>query len=218
MVLTILFAVSLTRLRYRKAETGIYRFLFFLPNVLSTIIIAIIWNFMLDPNFGVLNPILKMIGLGKYIPETGWTYEHPIAVITFVASWCGIGLFMLVMITAIDGISQELYESARIDGAGEWQQLRYITMPAVWRQTKFMVITILYQSFAANFGMVQAMMGDAVNEKNVVMGMFVYKHSFDSLYPQVGYSYAAAMIMLVITVSVSLLANKLMSKGEDDGE
>ena len=217
-VLTILFAVSLTRLRYRKAETGIYRFLFFLPNVLSTIIIAIIWNFMLDPNFGVLNPILKMIGLGKYIPETGWTYEHPIAVITFVASWCGIGLFMLVMITAIDGISQELYESARIDGAGEWQQLRYITMPAVWRQTKFMVITILYQSFAANFGMVQAMMGDAVNEKNVVMGMFVYKHSFDSLYPQVGYSYAAAMIMLVITVSVSLLANKLMSKGEDDGE
>ena len=62
------------------------------------------------------------------------------------------------------------------------------------------------------------MMGDAVNEKNVVMGMFVYKHSFDSLYPQVGYSYAAAMIMLVITVSVSLLANKLMSKGEDDGE
>ncbi len=216
--LTILFAVSLTRLRFCKAETGIYRFLFFLPNVLSTIIIAIMWNFVLDPNFGIFNPLLKLLGLGKYIPETGWTFEHPVSVITFVASWCGIGLFMLVMITAINGVSQELYESAKIDGAGEWQQLRYITMPAVWRQTKFMVITILYQSFAANFSMVQAMMGDAINEKNVVMGMFVYKHSFDSLYPQVGYSYAAAVIMLVITVSISLLVNRIMSKGEDESE
>ena len=217
-ILTILFAVSLTRLRFPKKEAGIYRFLFFLPNVLSTIIIAIMWNFVLDPNFGILNPILTIFGLGKYIPETGWTFEHPIGVITFVASWCGIGLFMLVMITAINGVSKELYESARIDGAGEWQQLRYITMPAVWQQTKFMVITILYQSFATNFGMVQAMMGSAVNEKNVVMGMFVYKHSFDSMFPQVGYSYAAAVIMLIITVSISLAANKLMSKGEDDGE
>lgn len=217
-LLTVLFAVSLTRLRFGKREAGVYRFLFFLPNVLSTIIIAIMWNFVLDPQFGMFNPILKLIGLGRYIPETGWTFEHPIGVITFVASWCGIGLFMLVMITAINGVSQELYESARIDGAGEWQQLRYITMPAVWRQTKFMIITILYQSFAANFGMVQAMMGDAINEKNVVMGMFVYEHSFDSMFPQVGYSYAAAVIMLVITVSISLLANKLMSKGEDDGE
>ncbi len=217
-VLTILFAVSLTRLRFRKTEKAMYRFLFFLPNVLSTIIIAIMWNFVLDSNFGILNPLLEKIGLAGWIPETGWNYEHPIGVITFVASWCGVGLFMLIMITAINGISKELYESAKIDGAGEWQQLRYITMPAVFRQTKFMVITILYQSFSANFTLVQAMMGDAVNEKNVVMGMFVYKHSFDSLYPQVGYSYAAAVIMLIITVTISLAANKLMSKGADDGE
>lgn len=217
-VLAILFAVSLTRLRFRKTEKAIYRFLFFLPNVLSTIIIAIMWNFVLDSQFGMLNPILKKLGLARYIPVTGWNYEHPIGVITFVASWCGVGLFMLIMVTAINSVSKELYESATIDGAGEWQQLRYITMPAVWRQTKFMVITILYQSFSANFSMVQAMMGDAINEKNVVMGMFVYNHSFDSSYPQMGYSYAAAVIMLIITVSISMLANKLMSKGEDGGE
>ena len=50
------------------------------------------------------------------------------------------------------------------------------------------------------------------------MGMFVYKNSFDSLFPQVGYSYAAAIIMLVITVTISLAANKLMTRGQDDGE
>lgn len=214
-VLTVLFAVSLTRLRFHRVEAGIYRFVFFLPNVLSVVIIAIMWTFVLDPNFGILNPLLRAVGLERLIPVTGWTFEYPLGVITFVASWCGIGLFMLILITAINGISKELYESATIDGAGEWRQLRYITMPAVWQQAKFIVITILYQSFSSNFTMVQAMLGSTTNEKSVVMGMFVYQHSFDSQWPQVGYSYAAAIIMLVITAAVSLLANKLMSSGTD---
>ena len=215
--LTVLFAVSLTRLRFRKFESNIYRFLFYIPNVLSTIIIAVIWNFVLDSNFGILNPILEGVGLSQIIPESGWLYKHPLGVVSFVASWCGVGLFMLVMITAINGVSKELYESARLDGAGEWRQLWSITMPAVWRQTKFMVVTILYQSFAANFGMVQAMLGSNVNDKSVVMGKFVYMYGYESYDPRIGYSYAAAIIMLIITTVFSLGANKVMSKG-DDGE
>lgn len=214
--LTVLFAVSLTRLRFRKFEASVYRFLFYIPNVLSTIIIATIWTFVLDSNFGILNPILEGVGLGEIIPEYGWTYEHPLWVVSFVASWCGVGLFMLVMITAINGVSKELYESARLDGAGEWRQLWSITMPAVWRQTKFMVITILYQSFAANFGMVQALLGSNVNEDSVVMGKFVYMYGYESFDPRIGYSYAAAVIMLIITTALSLGANKLMSKGDAD--
>ncbi len=215
-LLTILFAVSLTRLRFKAAERGIYRFIFYLPNVLSVVVISIIWSFVLDPYSGFLNPLLRAIGLESLIPAGGWTFEHPIGVITFVASWCGIGLFMIVMITAINGISKELYESATIDGAGEWKQLRYITMPAVWQQAKFMIITILYQSFSANFTLVQAMLGSSVNERSIVMGSFVYQHSFDSMYPQVGYSYAAAIIMLIITAASSLAVNKLLSAKEGD--
>lgn len=209
--LTILFAVSLTRLRFSKAESGIYRFIFFMPNVLSVIVISTIWTFVLDPNFGILNPLLQALGLQSLIPPMGWTYTHPIGVITFVASWCGIGLFMLVMITAINGISKELYESATIDGAGEWKQLRYITMPAVWEQARFMVITILFQSFGSNFTLVKAMLGDAVNSDSTVMGMFVYQNSFDSQWPQVGYSYAAAIIMLIISAVASFVVNRIMS-------
>lgn len=120
-VLTVLFAVSLTRLRFHRVEAGIYRFVFFLPNVLSVVIIAIMWTFVLDPNFGILNPLLRAVGLERLIPVTGWTFEYPLGVITFVASWCGIGLFMLILITAINGISKELYESATIDGGGRME-------------------------------------------------------------------------------------------------
>ena len=212
---TVLFAVSLTRLRFRKAERSIFRFIFFLPNVLSVIVISIMWSFVLDPYSGILNPLLKAIGLGRLIPAGGWTFDHPIGVVSFVASWCGIGLFMIIMIAAINSVSNELYESATIDGAGEWAQLRYITMPAVWQQTKFMVITILYQSFSANFTLVQAMLGSTVNDNSVVMGAFVYQHSFDSTLPQVGYSYAAAIIMLIITSVSSLIVNRLLSAKEE---
>ena len=216
-VLTVLFAVSLTRMRFKKFESGLYRFLFYIPNVLSTVIIAIIWSFVLSSNdFGILNNVLTSLGLGSWIPETGWTYTYPLGVVSFVASWCGVGLFMLVMITAINGISKEQYESATLDGAGEWRQLWSITMPAVWRQTKFMIITILYQSFAANFGMVQAMLGKGINEKSVVMGKFVYEYGHESFYPRIGYSYAAAIIMLIITSAISLGANKILSKGDGD--
>lgn len=158
------------------------------------------------------------MGLSALIPEMGWTFTHPIGVITFVASWCGIGLFMLIMITAINGISKELYESATIDGAGEWTQLRYITMPAVWEQAKFMVITILYQSFSSSFTMVQAMLGSSVSEDSVVMGVFVYKNSFDSQWPQVGYSYAAAILMLIISATASFIVNRIMSRGDSVNE
>jgi len=212
---TVLFAVSLTRLRFKQAERNIFRFIFFLPNVLSVIVISIMWSFVLDPYSGILNPLLRAIGLSSIIPEGGWTFAHPIGVISFVASWCGIGMFMIIMIAAINSISNELYESATIDGAGEWAQLRYITMPAVWQQTKFMIITILYQSFSANFTLVQAMLGSNVNDKSVVMGAFVYQHSFDSTLPQVGYSYAAAIIMLIITSVSSLIVNRLLSSREE---
>lgn len=216
--LAILFAVSLTRLRFRKAETNIYRFIFYLPDVLSTIIIATIWNLMLDSNFGILDPLLRGVGLDEIIPKLGWTYQHPLGVVSFVASWCGVGLFMLVMITAINGVSKELYESATIDGAGEWRQLWSITMPAVWQQSKFMIITILYQSFSSNFGMVQAMLGSNVTEKSVVMGKFVYMYGYESKDPRVGYSYAAAIIMLIIAATISLCANKVLSKGDAENE
>lgn len=74
-VLTILFAVSLTRLRFSKLETGIYRFIFFMPNVLSVIIITTIWTFVLDPNFGILNPLCAEWGCRRSFPK--WAGHLP---------------------------------------------------------------------------------------------------------------------------------------------
>lgn len=215
--LTVLFAVSLTRLRFSKVETAVYKFVYYIPNVLSTIIIGTIWSFILAPNTGLLNGILSNIGLGSLIPKDGWIVEYPLQVITFVASWCGIGLFMIVMVAAINGVPEELYEASRVDGAGEWSQLWHITMPAVWKQVTFMVVTILYQSLGGNFGIVLTLApSGGVSGSAMVMGLYVYNTGLDSYIPRVGYSYAGAVIMLIVTSAATLFANWIMSKMEKE--
>ena len=140
--ITVLFAIALTRLRLKKVEKNIYRYLFYIPNVLSVSITGIMWAFIYDPYNGLLNGFLKLIGLERLIPAEGWILSHTMPSIILVATWCGIGYFMIVMISAINSVSGEIYEAAQVDGAGEWAQLWNITLPAVWEQLRFVIVQL----------------------------------------------------------------------------
>lgn len=207
--LTILFSVTLTRFRMKTGEVITYKFLFYLPNVLSTVIIGALWGFvfMSGPN-GLLNAFVRLFSSGF---NKDWLTDNPLLCIGFVASWCGVGLFMLTMITQINQIPREIYEAAEVDGANDWQQLRYITMPAVWLQVTFMVVSILYQSLGGNFGLVNVFLPNGgVNGNAMVMGLYVYLNG--TAYSRVGFSYAASLVMLFITATVSLSVKTIMDK------
>lgn len=212
--LALLFAVALTRLRMKKAEVSFYRFIFYIPNILSVIIIAIMWAFIYDPYIGLLNGILKAVGLGKLIPADGWLVEHTLGSIIVVASWCGIGLYMIILISAINSISKELYEAAEIDGAGQWEQLWYVTLPGIRGQITFMITSIVFQTLGS-YSLTMTMSNGGVDGSGMVMGLYVYQHGIDSLTPQVGYANAAAVLLLIISGSLTLLVNKWSSRGED---
>ena len=151
-ILTVLFAVSLTRFRLKKHEVITYKFIFYIPNMLSTVIIGSLWGFVfMSGSSGLLNAFFSIFKQGFSLD---WLTSNPLMCIGFVASWCGVGLFMITMISSINQIPLELYEAADIDGASRWQQLIHITMPAVWLEVTFMVVSILYQSLGGNFGIV----------------------------------------------------------------
>lgn len=207
--LTVLFAVSLTRMRMKSGECAAYKFLFYVPNVLSVVIIGSVWRYILMPGKqGLLNALLSIFG--KEVSRS-WLIIYPIQSIGFVASWCGVGLFMLTMIAAIKQVPDELYEAATIDGAGEMKQLQYVTMPAVWLQLTFMVVSILYQSLGGNFAIVNcfvSMSNSPIADKVTVMGYYVYsKGSSD-----IGFSYAASVVMLALTSAISLSVKIAMDK------
>ena len=208
-VLTVLFAVTLTRFRMKTAEVLFYKFVFYIPNVLSVVIIGALWGFVFMPGqTGLLNAVGSLFNKNFSI---SWLMKYPFQSVGFVASWCGVGLFMLTMIAAIQQIPDELYESARIDGAGEMKQLQYITMPAVWLQLTFMVVSIFYQSLGGNFGLVNVILPSAaLDENGMVMGLYVYRYG-TSLY-KVGFSYAASIVMLIVTSIISLTVKFLMDK------
>ena len=119
-VLATLFAMCLTRLRFGKKEGGAYRYLLYLPNILSILVITRVWKFFFE--LGLFDRLLKMLGIG-WTSQNGWLADYPLLIIIFVASWCGIGGFMIILISSINNISQEVYEAADIDGAGVFRQL-----------------------------------------------------------------------------------------------
>ena len=117
---------------------------------------------------------------------------------------------MITMISAINQIPLELYEAAEIDGASNWQQLIHITMPAVWLEVTFMVVSILYQSLGGNFGIVNVFTPNGgVDNNSMVMGLYVYIYGTSG--SRVAFSYAASIVMLILTATISLGVKALMS-------
>ena len=127
--LTVLFAVTLTRFRMKTPEVVLYKFVFYIPNVISTIIIGSLWGFVFMPSgMGLMNSICSIFKSGV---DVDWVTKYPLGVIGFVASWCGVGLFMLTMIASIHQIPGELYEAAKIDGANQFQAFSMLILPLI---------------------------------------------------------------------------------------
>lgn len=207
--LTILFSISLTRFRLRKPEKMFYRFVYYIPNILSIIVITNVWAFFLDPSIGLLNALLRILHLDFLIPNNGWVAEHTLPVIIFIASWCAIGFYMIILIAAINNVPNELYESAQLDGAGQWNQLIYITLPAISAQTRYMVVSIIYGSLAFNMNLVLPMTNGGPDNKSMVMGLYVYQYGLDGS-SQVGYANAAAICLMLISFAISFVFNRFL--------
>lgn len=211
--ITVLFAVALTRLHLKKTEKNVYRYLFYIPNILSVSITGIMWAFIYDPYNGLLNGFLKLIGLERLIPADGWLVDYTMPSIIMVATWCGIGYFMIVMISAINSISGEIYEAAQVDGAGEWAQLWNITLPAAWEQLRFVIVQIIIGTLG-NYSLAMILANGGVNGSGMVMGLYVYQYGLSSATPKVGYANAAAVLLMIISSSLVLITNRLLNKEE----
>lgn len=209
-VLATLFAMCLTRLRFGKKEGGAYRYLLYLPNILSIIVITRVWKFFFE--LGLFDRLLKMLGIG-WTSQNGWLADYPLPIIIFVASWCGIGGFMIILISSINNISQEVYEAADIDGAGVFRQMFSITLPAIMPQIRYMIVTILTSSLAANLNLILPFTGGGPGTKSYVMGLYVYNAAYTDM--RVGYANAAAIVLMLISVALAGTVNTLVARREE---
>jgi len=142
--LALFFAWVLTNRRY-KGRT-FFKTAIFLPHVINDVGVALLWVFIFQPRFGMLNQLLRSVGLSNL--ATVWLGSHETAIpsIIFVFVWYVIGFYMVLLIAGIEGIPTDLYDAARIDGASDWQVFRSVVLPLL---RDVLAIAVIYWMIGA---------------------------------------------------------------------
>ncbi|KIY23861.1 MULTISPECIES: carbohydrate ABC transporter permease [Mesobacillus] len=208
MILALFFAVALTQLRLKEAP--FYRIVFFFPNIMSVVVIGILWQFIYDPNIGIVNGILRTMGLEEWTRPWLGDMTWALPSIAVPAIWAGIGLFMLLLMGGITDIPKNLYEAAEIDGASEWQQFWRITVPLIWPQIKTSIIYIVITSLNGSFVLVQVMTAGGPGIATEVLGSYLYQKAFEDF--KFGYGAAIGVLILVASLLTVIVLQFLLKK------
>ncbi len=183
----------------------VYRVGYYLPVVTSIVAIAVIWRFLLDPDFGLVNGALSNFGI--HGPK--WLADPVLAMpcLIAVAVWRNLGNTMVLFLAGLQGISPDLYEASGIDGAGRWQQFRQVTWPMLKPTTLFVaVITSIgfLQVFEEPFVMTQ---GGPLN-KTLSVSMYMYEQGFNFFH--LGYAASMAYVLFVVVAAVAFLQFRIL--------
>ena len=176
------------------------RGVYFLPVVASWIVVALIWRWLLNPSVGIVNYLLGLIG----ITGPGWWTDPAWAMpsIILASAWKDLGFVMVILLAGLQGIPQDLYEAARVDGAGWWSRLFHITMPMLSPTTFFVVVISLINGFQV-FDQVYAMTGGGPAGASTVVVQQVYDLTFR--YGQAGMASALSWLLFLVVLAFTIV-------------
>ncbi len=201
-VLGIALALLLNQKLYGRA---IVRAIVYLPNVVMISAVGVIWVWMYDQNWGLINYYLSKIG----IPSIGWLSNVSTALpaIAITTIWWTVGNNAVIYLAGLQDIPDELYEAAKIDGAGPWHLFRSITLPLLKPVHTFVVpLTIIacWRVFGQSYVMTQG----GPQGRTFVITQYIYQTAFQNF--QMGPAAAAAVVLLVITLTFTVIQLRAM--------
>ncbi len=191
-------AVILNKSVYWK---GLLRAMYFMPYITSGIAIAFVWMLLFQPKHGPINGVLRSLGIDN---PPGWlsTIETSMFAIDIIWIWFLLGYNMIIYLAALQEISTELLEAAKIDGARYWQTIRNIVWPLVSPTTFLLLITGLIMTMKT-FGIIQAITQGGPGNSTTILSLFVYKTAFR--YYEMGYASAISWVLFAIILIITLL-------------
>ncbi|MEU5528090.1 sugar ABC transporter permease [Micromonospora chersina] len=182
--------------------TAVYRLVYFFPQVLSVVIIALLWKEIYNPRSGLLNGALHALGL----PTPAWLGDPRFAFwcVLAVMVWSNVGFYVVLFGAAMQAIPRDIYEAVMLDGASRAVMLRKITIPLLWDTVQ---VAWIYLAIAAldGFILVQLMTNGGPNFSSDVIGNRMYDTAFGSE-TKFGYASAMGVVMFFLTLSVAVLA------------
>ena len=207
-ILSLVFAAFLAYKMQNKTG-GFLRSIMFIPVIASAVTAGTIWRIILNTDGGLLNNLLGVF----HISPVNWLGSTKTALISIciVAIWKNVGYFLVIYYAGIMGISKDLYEAARVDGATNIQQFFKITMPML-KPITYLVVTLgIIWSFQV-FDLSYQMTGGGPGRSTVTIVMAIYNAAFKQY--KMGYACAMAMVLLVIVLIINGLENLLFKEKE----
>ncbi len=204
LVLALLIAVLLNN---SVMGRPLFRTFFFLPSLVPQVAIAMIWLWIFNGKFGLLNYALKWMGLEgpNWLADEYWT--KPSLVLT---SLWGVGGSVVIYLAALQDVSRELYESAEIDGASAWTKLRHITVPMISPVIYFNLIMGIIGALQVFSGPYIMFGGGGPNRSALFYAVYLYDNAFN--YFQMGYACAMAWVLFLIILFLTWVATKSTRK------
>jgi multiple sugar transport system permease protein len=186
-------------LNQKVRGVNIFRTIFFLPTIIQGVAVYMLWGWIFNPKFGLVNNLLKAIGING----PGWLWDEKWAMPTLIImSLWGVGWMMLIYLAGLQDIPVELYEASELDGASGWQKMRYITIPLISPVTFFLFITGIIgsmQVFAPAYVLTRGGPGYATT----TISLLIYFAAF--LWNRMGYAGALAMVLFVFILVITMI-------------
>ncbi len=199
-VVGLLLAAAMSRFRVRGLT--FFRTVLFLPQVLAMVVVALTWRWIYAPD-GILNTALDLVGLGGL--SRAWLGDFHLALpaVGLAGTWVGFGLCMVLFLAGVQTIPRELYEAARLDGAGAFGEFRAVTLPALRPQIA-VAATLTIVAGLRNFDLIYLTTSGGPGDSTAVPAYEVYHRAFETSQVGAGAAVGVALTVLIFALTVTV--------------
>jgi alpha-1,4-digalacturonate transport system permease protein len=200
--LNFVFSLLIANVLVSKHAKGVSvaRVFFFIPWLLSPIVVGVLWRWLFGENFGLVNYLIEKLG-GSAVPWQS-NADLSLMVVVVAASWAWTGFSMLLFIAAIKNVPTSYYEAAALDGAGPWRQFISITLPSI-APTSFIVILLNTIHGMKEYPLFASLNNGGPGTSNNLLVQYIYQTGFKA--GQIGYASAASFVLMLFLMGVALI-------------
>jgi len=194
-------------LNQRVRGLSFFRAAYFLPVVTSWVVVALMWKWLLNPDSGMVNFALGLVGIKGpgWWTDPGWAMPS----IILASAWKDLGFVMVILLAGLQSIPEDYYEAASVDGAGRWARFRRITLPLLTPSSFFVLVISLINSFQV-FDQVWVMTGGGPAGSSSVVVEQIVRHAFS--YQQMGYASAMSWLLFAVILVVTVFQFRLQRR------
>lgn len=204
MGLALFMAAIMTRQNLRGRN--LFRFVLYIPNILSVVVIAAIFSAVYDQQNGLLNGTLRLFSLDGL--QQVWLGDQRIVLysVGIAMIWQSLGYYMVMYMSSMSSVPEELYEASSLDGAGHGRQFFDITLPLIWQNLRTTLTFFIMSAVNLSFVLVQAMTGGGPDGSSQVLLSYMYQQAFTN--SSYGYGMAIGVVIFAFSFILSLLVSR----------